>query len=68
MAEIGDGAWYVISIAAQRAEVHEQTLRHYGVLTEEPDEVFKGNALDRLLRSQAKSTIAAGRNRHHGGY
>lgn len=29
MAEIGDGAWYVISVAAQRAEVHEQTLRHY---------------------------------------
>lgn len=29
MAEIGDGAWYVISIAAQRADVHEQTLRHY---------------------------------------
>jgi MerR family transcriptional regulator, heat shock protein HspR len=27
--EPGDGAWYVISIAAQRAEVHEQTLRHY---------------------------------------
>src|SRR5258708_15931282 len=27
--EIGDGAWYVISVAAQRAEVHEQTLRHY---------------------------------------
>lgn len=24
-----DGAWYVISIAAERAEVHEQTLRHY---------------------------------------
>lgn len=29
MAETGDGAWYAISIAAQRAEVHEQTLRHY---------------------------------------
>ncbi|HEU5383288.1 MAG TPA: MerR family transcriptional regulator [Ktedonobacteraceae bacterium] len=29
MAEIVDGAWYVISVAAQRAEVHEQTLRHY---------------------------------------
>ncbi|MEO7020186.1 MAG: MerR family transcriptional regulator [Ktedonobacteraceae bacterium] len=29
MTEIGEGAWYVISIAAQRAEVHEQTLRHY---------------------------------------
>ena len=29
MAERGDGAWYVISVAAQRAEVHEQTLRHY---------------------------------------
>src|SRR5260221_8259843 len=27
--EIGDGAWYIISVAAQRAEVHEQTLRHY---------------------------------------
>jgi MerR family transcriptional regulator/heat shock protein HspR len=24
-----DGAWYVISVAAERAEVHEQTLRHY---------------------------------------
>jgi MerR family transcriptional regulator/heat shock protein HspR len=24
-----DGAWYVISIAAERADVHEQTLRHY---------------------------------------
>lgn len=24
-----DGAWYVISIAAMKAEVHEQTLRHY---------------------------------------
>lgn len=29
MAEQSEGAWYVISIAAQRAEVHEQTLRHY---------------------------------------
>jgi len=29
VAETGEGAWYVISIAAQRAEVHEQTLRHY---------------------------------------
>ncbi len=29
MAEKVDGAWYVISIAAERAEVHEQTLRHY---------------------------------------
>src|SRR5579883_3078331 len=29
VAETGDGAWYVISVAAQRAEVHEQTLRHY---------------------------------------
>ncbi len=27
--EIGDGAWYIISVAAQRADVHEQTLRHY---------------------------------------
>jgi MerR family transcriptional regulator/heat shock protein HspR len=24
-----DGAWYIISVAAQRAAVHEQTLRHY---------------------------------------
>ena len=24
-----DGAWYVISVAAMKAEVHEQTLRHY---------------------------------------
>src|SRR5579859_6469752 len=24
-----DGAWYVISVAAIKAEVHEQTLRHY---------------------------------------
>ncbi len=29
MPEIGDGAWYIISVAAQRADVHEQTLRHY---------------------------------------
>jgi MerR family transcriptional regulator, heat shock protein HspR len=29
VAEKSDGAWYVISVAAQRAEVHEQTLRHY---------------------------------------
>src|SRR5215469_18501869 len=29
MPEKSEGAWYVISIAAQRAEVHEQTLRHY---------------------------------------
>ena len=29
MAEKGEGAWYVISVAAQRADVHEQTLRHY---------------------------------------
>lgn len=29
MSETDDEAWYVISIAAQRAEVHEQTLRHY---------------------------------------
>ena len=29
MPERSDGAWYIISIAAQRAEVHEQTLRHY---------------------------------------
>jgi MerR family transcriptional regulator/heat shock protein HspR len=29
VAEKVDGAWYVISIAAERAEVHEQTLRHY---------------------------------------
>ena len=24
-----EGAWYIISVAAQKAEVHEQTLRHY---------------------------------------
>ncbi len=29
MAEKNDGAWYIISVAAQRADVHEQTLRHY---------------------------------------
>ena len=29
MPERGDGAWYIISVAAQKAEVHEQTLRHY---------------------------------------
>lgn len=29
MSETTNRAWYVISIAAQRAEVHEQTLRHY---------------------------------------
>lgn len=29
MPDKNDGAWYIISIAAQRAEVHEQTLRHY---------------------------------------
>ncbi|HLI68398.1 MAG TPA: MerR family transcriptional regulator [Ktedonobacteraceae bacterium] len=29
LAEKVSGAWYVISVAAQRAEVHEQTLRHY---------------------------------------
>src|SRR5260370_20269652 len=29
VAETENGAWYVISVAAQRAEVHEQTLRHY---------------------------------------
>ncbi len=27
--ETGGGAWYIISVAAQRADVHEQTLRHY---------------------------------------
>jgi len=27
--EKGEGAWYIISVAAARAEVHEQTLRHY---------------------------------------
>ena len=29
MPEKVDGAWYVISVAAIKAEVHEQTLRHY---------------------------------------
>lgn len=29
MPEKSDGAWYIISIAAERADVHEQTLRHY---------------------------------------
>src|SRR5579859_7561126 len=29
MSERHDGAWYIISIAAQKADVHEQTLRHY---------------------------------------
>lgn len=29
MSESDDGAWYVISVAAIKAEVHEQTLRHY---------------------------------------
>ncbi len=29
MPEQVDGAWYVISVAAIKAEVHEQTLRHY---------------------------------------
>ncbi len=29
MPEKSDGAWYIISVAAERAEVHEQTLRHY---------------------------------------
>jgi MerR family transcriptional regulator/heat shock protein HspR len=29
MPEKNDGAWYIISVAAQKAEVHEQTLRHY---------------------------------------
>src|SRR6266404_5894884 len=29
VAEKGNGAWYVISIAAVKADVHEQTLRHY---------------------------------------
>jgi MerR family transcriptional regulator/heat shock protein HspR len=24
-----DGAWYIISVAAEKAAVHEQTLRHY---------------------------------------
>ena len=29
MDENREGAWYVISVAAIKAEVHEQTLRHY---------------------------------------
>jgi MerR family transcriptional regulator/heat shock protein HspR len=29
MAEKSVGAWYIISVAAQKADVHEQTLRHY---------------------------------------
>jgi MerR family transcriptional regulator, heat shock protein HspR len=29
VAEKGNGAWYVISVAAVKADVHEQTLRHY---------------------------------------
>ena len=29
MPEKSDGAWYIISVAARRADVHEQTLRHY---------------------------------------
>ena len=29
MPERGDGAWYIISVAAEKAAVHEQTLRHY---------------------------------------
>jgi MerR family transcriptional regulator/heat shock protein HspR len=29
MHEKGEGAWYIISVAAEKAEVHEQTLRHY---------------------------------------
>ncbi len=29
MAEKSDGAWYIISVAAGKADVHEQTLRHY---------------------------------------
>lgn len=29
MSEKGEGAWYIISVAAERASVHEQTLRHY---------------------------------------
>ncbi len=27
--EKSEGAWYIISVAAEKAEVHEQTLRHY---------------------------------------
>ncbi len=29
MPEKNNGAWYIISVAAEKAEVHEQTLRHY---------------------------------------
>lgn len=29
MDEKGEGAWYGISVAAAKADVHEQTLRHY---------------------------------------
>ncbi|GAC1630762.1 MAG: hypothetical protein NVS4B7_19160 [Ktedonobacteraceae bacterium] len=29
MSERSEGAWYIISVAAEKAEVHEQTLRHY---------------------------------------
>lgn len=29
MPEKSDGAWYIISVAAEKASVHEQTLRHY---------------------------------------
>ncbi len=29
MTEREDGAWYIISVAAEKAQVHEQTLRHY---------------------------------------
>jgi MerR family transcriptional regulator/heat shock protein HspR len=29
MTDKGEGAWYIISVAAEKAEVHEQTLRHY---------------------------------------
>lgn len=29
MPDKSGGAWYIISVAAVRAEVHEQTLRHY---------------------------------------
>lgn len=29
MPDKGEGAWYIISVAAEKASVHEQTLRHY---------------------------------------
>jgi MerR family transcriptional regulator/heat shock protein HspR len=29
VSEHEDGAWYIISVAAEKAQVHEQTLRHY---------------------------------------